>query len=273
MLISIEGLIRRFLIVVGEAMSANTTVSSSQTFSVPFGDKFGFAIGCNRGDITSRRRSTICFISSVRRIAPPGDWTSAAYSLQLLNSANPPSAGFICTGASRYPILQPFPQKCRPTPITQGRNAAGVSLFRHLTDGKETVKAGDGWRMLPPSRSYGPSPLNGVREADRVRSSFNSHKLRGAWPVTMAAAKPVASLMMASPSMIHEFTGSAATACTARGKAVGEVFALPTNQSDLFAVAPRHDPKAVVLDLVQRSSQRNEDQPLKFLTFSKFRLI
>ena len=33
-------------------------------------------------------------------------------------------------------------------------------------------------------------------------------------------------------------------------KAVGQVFAVPTDQSDLFAVAPGDDPEAVVLDLV-----------------------
>ena len=35
-----------------------------------------------------------------------------------------------------------------------------------------------------------------------------------------------------------------------KGKAVAEVFTLPTDQSHLFAVAPGNDPKAVVLDLV-----------------------
>jgi hypothetical protein len=34
------------------------------------------------------------------------------------------------------------------------------------------------------------------------------------------------------------------------GKTVGKIFALPTDQSHLFAVAPGHDPKAIVLDLM-----------------------
>jgi hypothetical protein len=33
-------------------------------------------------------------------------------------------------------------------------------------------------------------------------------------------------------------------------KAIGEVFALPTDQAHLFTVAPGQDPKAVVLDFV-----------------------
>jgi hypothetical protein len=61
---------------------------------------------------------------------------------------------------------------------------------------------------------------------------------------------------MASASMRHDRTGNAAIAAAAYWNRVGKIMALAAEQPHVGAVAPGHDPEAVVLDLVNPAFAR-----------------
>ena len=63
---STDGFARRFSTVPGEAMSANTRWSSSQTVVVPFGERFGVPSGQTVATKPRLCSRTSSFISSVR---------------------------------------------------------------------------------------------------------------------------------------------------------------------------------------------------------------